>query len=301
MNLSTVAGNSILEAKLLDLNEGHFLDLKSKRIKPASAQEFFVSFANTDGGELYIGIEDKKVQDERIIGFLNPEEANDILQLFFTQTDPSIEGVLAEFINFGKRGLVLHLFIPKSPRIHYTVSKECFIRVNASTKKIKGDEIIQLSYAKGTYSYEHSPQPHIEIDRLLQSEYLENYMERVNSKQDKVLFLNKQGLLAKENEDKHVPRAASVLLFDDEPQAILSTRCAIKVYRLQTTDKDYKREYLQGAPMTIEGPLETQIHRVVDTVTSLLKNVHYNLEGKIVKLYYPTDALHEILVNAVIH
>lgn len=297
MNISTVTANPVLEAKILETEEGHFLDFKSKRIKVASTQEHFVSFANTDGGELYIGIEDKKVEGERIRGFTNAEEANDILQLLFTQTEPSVEGVQVEYINFGKRGLVLHFFIPKSPRVHFTVSKECFIRLNASTKKIKGDEILHLSYAKGVYSYEHAIQPQVEIDRLLESQYLENYMDRVNSKQDKVTFLHKQGLLAKENGNQYIPRAASVLLFDDEPQAILGTRCAIKVYRLQTTDKEYKREYLQGHPVTIEGPLESQILQVIETVQSILKNVNYNLDGKITKLYYPTDALHEILVN----
>ncbi len=300
MNISTVAANHSLEDKLSETDEGHFLDFKSKRIKPSSAQEHFVSFANTDGGELYIGIEDKKTQGERFYGFSNAEEANAVIQLLFTQTEPSVEGVYAEFINFGKRGLVLHLIIPKSPRIHYTASKECYIRVNASTKRIKDDEILQLSYAKGAYSFEHSIQPQVEIDRLLTSEYLESYMERIDAKQGKISFLYKQGLLAKEDE-KYTPRAASVLLFDDEPQAILNTRCAIKVYRLQTTEKEYKREYLQGQPTTIEGPLEKQIYKVIETVNSILKNVSYNVDGKIVKLRYPTDALHEILVNAVIH
>lgn len=40
------------EARLLSLDEGHFVDLKSKRINPAKLQQSFVAFANADGGEL---------------------------------------------------------------------------------------------------------------------------------------------------------------------------------------------------------------------------------------------------------
>ncbi len=46
---------------LLDLSEDHFNDVKSRRIKPNKLQETFVAFANSDGGDLYIGIEDKSI------------------------------------------------------------------------------------------------------------------------------------------------------------------------------------------------------------------------------------------------
>lgn len=42
--------------RLLALNEDHFNDVKSKRIAPAKLQETFVAFANSDGGDLYVGI-----------------------------------------------------------------------------------------------------------------------------------------------------------------------------------------------------------------------------------------------------
>ena len=39
-----------------DIEEGHFGDLKSKDISPAKMSESASAFANTDGGELWIGI-----------------------------------------------------------------------------------------------------------------------------------------------------------------------------------------------------------------------------------------------------
>lgn len=44
--------------KLLAAEEDHFFDFKSKSIQPAKLQETFVAFANADGGDIYVGIED---------------------------------------------------------------------------------------------------------------------------------------------------------------------------------------------------------------------------------------------------
>jgi ATP-dependent DNA helicase RecG len=125
-------------------------------------------------------------------------------------------------------------------------------------------------------------------------------LDRIKSKLEKQAFLYKQKLL---NKDKDIfsPNVGCVLLFDEEPQASLDTRCAIKVYRLRTTEKIYKREYLEDMPVTINGPMEFQIYKCIDAVQDYLKDASYIDGTKTVKLQYPADALKEILVNAVIH
>jgi ATP-dependent DNA helicase RecG len=70
--------------KLLILKEDRFNDVKSKRIKPQKLQETFVAFANSDGGDLYIGVEDEKIQGERVLGFDDFEDANGIINTFLT-------------------------------------------------------------------------------------------------------------------------------------------------------------------------------------------------------------------------
>ncbi|MGL5437049.1 MAG: AlbA family DNA-binding domain-containing protein [Lachnospiraceae bacterium] len=46
--------------KILEYQENHFLDMKSMKIKPAKLSESVSSFANASGGDIYIGIEEKK-------------------------------------------------------------------------------------------------------------------------------------------------------------------------------------------------------------------------------------------------
>ena len=68
--------------QILILEEDHFCDLKSKDIKPAKLTECVSSFANTSGGEIYIGIDEidkqKKIREWR--GFDDIEEANAHIQ-----------------------------------------------------------------------------------------------------------------------------------------------------------------------------------------------------------------------------
>lgn len=285
---------------LLETQEDHFNDVKSSRIKPGDLQETFVALANSDGGDIYVGIEDKKQPGERIIGFKNIEDANDIIHTLLQETQPSVENIYLEFINFDEKGYVLHISIPKSPKVHYTSKGKCFIRLNARNKEIRGEKITELSYTKGVFQYEKQPVEQLEIQDIVQSLYLSDYMERVQTSLNRETFLRKQRLLAKK-EDNVYPNVGCVLLFDEEPQASLDTRCAIKIYRLRTTDTEYRREQLETRPFTINGPIEKQIKDAIQKLEDILENVSYRVDGKLLKLEYPSEAIKEILVNAVIH
>lgn len=285
---------------ILALNEDHFNDVKSKRIAPSKLQETFVALANADGGDLFIGVEDKSEPGERIIGFDEQEEANEILSTLLEETDPAVENLLCEFLAVQGKGLILHVGIPKSPKVHYTSSGDCYIRVNAAKRKIKGERVTQLAYSKGAEPFERKPIPDVDVEEIADSKYLVDYMRRVKSHLPPEKFLKKQRVLTKKD-GKHVPNVGCVLLFDEEPQATLDTRCAVKVYRLRTTEQEYKREQLAEMPVTINGPAEEAINKTIEQVSSYIDGASFEENGKLVQLSYPAEALKEILVNAVIH
>lgn len=286
--------------RLLKLNEDHFNDLKSKRIAPAKLQETLVAFANSDGGDIYIGIEDKATTGDRIDGFAEQEDANGVISTLLEQTVPSIENLSWEFLEVEGRGLILHFSIPKSPKVHYTASGDCYIRVNAQKLKIKGEKITQLGYSKGAELYEKKAVDDLDIEDIIDSPKLEDYMSRVGTCLEPAVFLRKQRLLTKKD-DVRVPNVGCVLLFDEAPQATLQSRCAIKVYRLRTTDAEYRREQLQEMPLTITGSVEDLITNSIIKINNYIEGVSYMDGDKTVHLTYPSEALKEILVNAVIH
>jgi ATP-dependent DNA helicase RecG len=96
-------------------------------------------------------------------------------------------------------------------------------------------------------------------------------------------------------------RTAAVLLFDDEPQAALSTRCGVKITRYQTTDDRYDRRLLLGDPISIEGPTDLLIRRSVAKVEEIMNSSYFRVEGKYKQVQYPPVAIHEIIANAILH
>lgn len=288
------------EQKLLCSEEDHFFDIKSSRIKPSKLQESFISFANSDGGDLWIGVEDKKCTYERIAGFASIENANDIINTLLEETRPAVENVDVEFIDFENKGFILHFSIPKSPRVHYCSNGDCYIRINANKFKIAGERITQLGYAKGSFPYEKQPVDIAEISDFTDNDNIWDYLQRIKSKMEPEVFLRKQRLLSSKD-GKYLPNVGCVLLFDEEPQATLDTRCALKVYRLRTSGTEYKREQLSEPALTINGTIEQQIKGGIKAVSTLLNDISHIVDGKVMKLCYPSEAIHEILVNAVIH
>lgn len=285
--------------KLLAAQEDHFCDFKSIDIQPAKLQETFVAFANADGGDIFLGIEDKKYEGDRIHPFTSKEDANAVLAVLLEQTTPAVENVMVEFLTVTG-GSLLHLSVPKSPRVHYTASGDCYVRLNAAKVKIKGERVTSLAYSKGSVLYERVPVESVSIDEISKSPALASYCKRVATSLEPARFLRKQRLLSDKNGNQ-LPNVGCVLLFDEEPQASVETRCAIKAYRLRTTDTDYKREHLAEMPATINGSLESQILAALAKVAELVKGASYYEGENLVALKYPVDAIKELLVNAVIH
>ncbi|MGV8925725.1 MAG: ATP-binding protein [Ewingella sp.] len=285
---------------IASLKEDHFNDFKSKQISPAKLQECFVAFANSDGGDLYVGIEDEKSVRERVIGFIEPEEANGLIHTLLEETAPSVENVYITFLKTNENGYILHVNIPKSPKVHYTASGDCHVRINAQKKKIKGERITALAYSKGAEPYEKKAVDIVEIEDITQGDALPDYLKRVNSTLSPEIFLRKQRLLTRKD-GQPIPNVGCILLFDDEPQASLDTRCSVKVHRLRTTESEYKREHLKEMPVTITGTIESVIEKTILKVKEYIDGASINDRGEIVKLSYPPEALKEILVNAVIH
>lgn len=135
---------------------------------------------------------------------------------------------------------------------------------------------------------------------ISETDVLADYMSRVGTSLAPEKFLKKQRLLS-ETDGSIKPNVGCVLLFDEEPQASIDTRCAIKVYRLRTTESEYKREHLAEMPATINGPIESVIVSAINKVKDLVDGSSFYEGENLVKLQYPAEAIKEVLVNAVLH
>ena len=299
MPIEVVEINDFQYNEILKYQEGHFLDLKSIEIKPAKLTKSISGFANADGGELYIGISEKTVESQKIriwIGFSDQESANGHIQIF-EQLFPLGDNYSYTFLTTKQAsGLVLQVNIGKSREIVEASDGTPYIRRGAQNLPVKGEKALErLKLDKGIESFERRTID-AELGVLVSSEIIAKFISSVIPSSEPEKWLKKQQLI---KGDK--PTIAGVLLFSDEPQAVIPKHCGVKIYRYKTKDFEGTRDTLAFDPITIEGCLYEQIEI---TVAKTIKIVEYipkvGVEG-LESINYPKEAIHEIITNALLH
>lgn len=284
-------------ARLLDLEENHFCDLKAIEIKPAKLSQSFAAFCNSDGGELYIGIAEDPAQAKRYWrGFENQEAANGHLQvlesLFPLSQEHSFEFLRCD----GQSGRVLHVTLQRTAGIKKSTDGTVYVRRGAQNLKVVDQEgIRRLERAKGITSFE-TETINLDIATVANSLVIIDFMLQVVPAGEPIAWLRKQLLVVDGK-----PTVAAVLLFSDEPQIALPKRSAVKIYRYTTTEASGSRETLAFDPITIEGCIYKQIHDAVARVIQIIEEVRVLGPGGLEPITYPQETLHEIITNAVLH
>ena len=138
--------NSTIEYKSLKKAIGKSADLKE-------LAKTCVCLANTQGGYLFIGIEDKDKlppSDQKI----NQEEMNDVIKKLRSLTD-SVGLVNPELITHENGGeyFVIQIY-PSMKTIAVTSDGKVYVRVGDECTAIKGEELTRLAHEKGAFQWE---------------------------------------------------------------------------------------------------------------------------------------------------
>jgi ATP-dependent DNA helicase RecG len=278
---------------LLRQAEGHFLDFKSARIQPAKLTQAASAFANADGGELYIGIEDARARGNRWSGFNTEEDANQHVELLTRLFPPGDTFSYAFLRAQGEVGIVLRVESFKNKFVWPDSAGDHYSRRGAQNIRLNRDQLRQLEYSKGLVSFEDEK---LDGDDsvLVDSPVLVGFMEQIIPRAEPAKWLRKQRLVV----DDRVTVAGDVL-YAEEPQVFLP-KAAIKIYRYQTSDQA-SRESLEGQPLTIEGCAYQQIKEAVAEVVRIVEKLPVMRDSGFEAIKYPDTAIHEIVTNAVIH
>lgn len=282
---------------LLDADEGHFLDFKAKAVSPGKLSKIVSAFANADGGDFYVGIdEDKIAKVFSWNGFSSPEDANGHIQLF-EELFPLSDDFQYEFIKTeGQAGLVLHVNVLKTAKIIKASDGTPYIRRSAQSLPVRDPEALKrLSLDKGLSSFE-TETVNVDKGTITDSLTIVKFMIEIIPSAEPEPWLKKQQLLHSDQ-----PTVAGVLLFADEPQAALPKRSGIKIYRYKTSAPIGARESLAFDPITIEGPAYDQIYETVRQAVNIIQSISVLSQEGFEKARYPDEAIHEIVTNAVLH
>jgi len=298
MEVKTIDITASDSVELLSITETHFVDIKSARISPAKLTKTISAFANTSGGEIYIGIEeleDLEGNNRAWDGYVDQEGANPVFQVI-DGLNPLGNNYLAEFLKApGHAGLVLHLTIFKTQDIVFASDAKAYVRRNAQSLPIANEAAMErLRYDKGLKSFENELLS-VGLDEITNSNTTLEFMLEMVPSAEPSEWLDKQRVIVDGR-----PTVAGVLLYSDLPQAILPKRSAVKILRY-ITKTEAERDFLAFTPITIEGPLYNLIFNAVEKIKSVIEGIEKAGAAGMEKIQYPEEAVHEILTNAVLH
>ncbi|QRM27345.1 ATP-binding protein [Microvirga sp. VF16] len=291
---------SIEEAdQVIQLEEGHYLDVKRVEIRPAKLSESVSAFANTSGGELFVGIaEDKSgaTKTRRWAGFPDQEAANAHIQVLESM------GILgnhyrAVFLSAPDReGYVLHLTIPKTKDILKATDGLPYVRRNAQNLRIDTEDgLNRLRLDKGIVTFEDETL-NISPKTVTNSKVIIDFALSVVPSAEPEDWLESQFVLSEGR-----PTVAGLLLYADEPQAALPKRSAIKIYRYRSKEDEGTRDTLVFDPITVEGCIYDLIARAVAKTKELIEGMKKLGVHGLEDVVYPDETLHEVVTNAVLH
>jgi ATP-dependent DNA helicase RecG len=165
--------------------------------------------------------------------------------------------------------------------------------------RLEGQAITDLQLSKGAKSFEDQTLESYRLGDLTGERELRFFLDTVTPRTDAGVFATRERLVDRETEAATV---AAAVLFAASPSAVVPRKCAVKIARYETRDKEPRREHLSGTPLTIEGPARVQIEETLEAVKAMIEALTIiEPDGTMAPARYPPEALKEVVVNAVIH
>jgi len=278
------------------LNNKKLQESQTVEFKESWRDEFLktvCAFANTDGGALYIGINDQgEVVGVDNIKKLLEDLPNKIMNTFVIVVDiTALEENGKQFVKIS---------VPKS-QIALSYHGKFYARSGSTTQELKGVALQKLLLKTNNLSWDEIGVDNANFDDI-DEETVSRFVVRateynrlpmgVNSKNVKQLFQNLK-LLTKEGK---LTRAV-ILLFGKEPTRFFS--CAtFKIGRFRGTNPTDL--IIQDK---VEGNLFTMFEQVIDFLKSkyLLSPISYQGMQRVETLEIPDSSIREAVLNALIH
>lgn len=275
---------------------GQRQDLMAEPV-PEALAETLVAFANSDGGSVLIGVDERG----QITGQIFADEVEMALQASVEMCRPPVEARWHQATTDD--GLAFSIVVNRSPELHSLADGRVLVRTGTKNRPLSGDEIRQLAATKSTGDFEAEVAPGAQRDDLddqVIEEFVGKWQERQRREWTRSVdqLLGEIGALTEEGR----PTVAGVLLFASRPQVFLpqSGLTFVKFVGTEPRGDDGHAGY--GRREEITGPLPRIIRRVWQVVGEEMRTgaVVTELERK-ERTEYPVPAVREALINAVAH
>ncbi len=252
-----------------------------------------VAFANTNGGEIIIGVED---QTRKIVGATDRDVSRCFEELPDSIYDSISPTVVPDIFERNIEGtIVVVIRIAKGNHKPYFLKGEgslrgVYIRIASHTRRTTEDYLKELIEDQRRKTFDTMPST-ASIkdldDSLIQSTYGHTVSERQ---------MMAEHILVEQNHRDRVPTQGAVIAFGRKPEDILSESYLICTHFQGITG----RNIIQTRDVC--GPLPEILETTLNLLQSWMETNYQIIKGRLKgKLPIPMEALREALTNALVH
>ncbi len=272
-------------------------EFKSAKVHPDALAATFVSFLNSVGGVLLLGVED----DGSITGITDVDKTCQRVEQILAKNIIPPATCSIEAMSFDTGKTLLKITIPKGlDRPYHTQRGQCFIRVNAGKRLASREEIRRMYMAVRAFYYDESTLLDTNLDLIDKSafnEFLNSAYGYAKDKNRTVQELKSllNNLKAMQGE---VLTVAGLMFFSERPQDYLPTA---RVDFAHFAGRSSAGKVILDSK-TINGRLPQQLFGMEDLLRLHLSNrgIIRNFEPE-TSYEIPLEMLREALVNALVH
>ena len=280
-------------AALLTKNEGKTLEFKRDLSSPEGVLKAIVAFANTSGGVILLGVEDKTRAVTGIVDVLQEEErlASLISDSISPKLIPSIE-----VMPWRKTHVLAVEVFPSSTRPHHLNQRGpkegVYVRVGSTNRRADAFLIDEMLRFQRVSAFDEQPMPELNsevIDFRVASEYFKPIRKLTRPALQTLKILTAY-------QNRIVPTVGGVLLFaasrlDHFPDAWIQAGRFHGKDRRRIIDSTEVRSFLPGAAEEVIEFLQKHMSR--EAVIGAVKRTD--------RWTFPIVAVREAIMNAIVH
>lgn len=272
--------------------ENQYIEFKSEDIRAADLADEMIAFANSEGGDIWIGIED----DGSVSGVSKSYE-EDVMNIARTSCIPPLFVEYEDVQTDGKQ--VARITIPKGQdKPYYTSRNRYYIRVGSTKRIASREELIRLFQSSGVFHFdtvEVEKASEFDLDKGQIGQYFTRYnisfFDEPESEQNRLMLHS--DLIGPDNH----PTLAGLLVFGLAPKRFLP-QSGIDLAHFngsEITSELVDKQF-------ISGPLPRQIDNGVAAIkANLLTSSDIVGTKRVNGKHYPERVFRELLVNACVH
>lgn len=266
-------------------------EFKEWPVHPDDMAATLVAFANTDGGQLLLGVAESRT----VVGVDDPDRVlRQVDNVAMNNCDPPIT-VIQEVLRTSQNTPVVVVNVPKGDMRPYRTNRGVYyIRITSGRRQASREELLRLFQATESLYYDETPLPRLSLAHL-DLDAFDRYLEMTAQAElmlDRERLLRNWGLFSGTH-----PTVAGMILFGREPQRHIPY-AQINAARFPGTDtsvEPFDRKDLTG-----------RLFEVIDQAERFL-HLHLNMPHTIrgfepePRPELPMEALREAIVNGVAH